>query len=296
MIIKRQYYRSEQREYSVISELYHSGGKRVYKKYVGRARKKLAQKMSDIADKQKINVILASRKLGDIKEITPENKPLGRHIAKEANKNGIRIFDNDIASRAVGENYGNARVAFYPSYVESVRRIKKDPTKYYKYPRGIRKVMNHIADNGKVINISGDYSNNAAVMAHELGHELNSKSKGLSRLINKLDDKTRDYEFKDYVPDSSKRKLKNKVGSIMHKTKNAVVRHSQGILTSLEERNAWDKGIKIMKKSGKASKKEIELAKLRKKAAVETDDRVNKYKLAKYWENKLQIPSRRKKK
>ena len=43
MIIRRKYYSAplelEQREFGILSDLRHSGVKRVYKKYVGRARK-----------------------------------------------------------------------------------------------------------------------------------------------------------------------------------------------------------------------------------------------------------------
>lgn len=100
------YYIEEQKEFNIIQELYHSGRKRVAKKYIGR----LKRSLSDLARKGSRNQIVKQKKALIKKENLDrlENKSLGIKLAKDANKLGdARVFDNNNLNKVIfrgGEN------------------------------------------------------------------------------------------------------------------------------------------------------------------------------------------------
>lgn len=65
MIIKRKYYTDyeelDQKEFGIVSDLYHSTPKKVYKKYVGRARSKVAKGIERLIDENNKKIYGCSR-------------------------------------------------------------------------------------------------------------------------------------------------------------------------------------------------------------------------------------------
>ena len=272
MIIRRKYYSDftsselEQREYGIVSELHHSGAKRVYKKYVGRARKKLAQKIQDSMDLDEMKRQEAMSKFMVGERVN--NPELEKKMIKEAEKRGAKVFDKDI------DGIGG-------SYTFDAKTAKKTGIANEEELGNVKYGIVHPKGKG------------AEVLGHEVGHVDNAESGKkkwdilgkIKKKINKVanDPMTRGemniatyYENNDGavgLKEGAKRFLKKKA-------------------IDIEEGNASRKSLKFLKDSG-ASKDEIKIAERNLKLAGDT----YKYGDKKYYKvpimNKIQIPSRR---
>ena len=254
-------YDLEQKEFNIASEIYHSGFKRVGKKYIGRARRAASDKLVKMQRNQIAGNIKANRKMDELAKQTASNKVLGRKLAKEANKRGIRVFDNDLAAKNSPEVSKGSKI------VELNKKRKKEIIDEMKYDemleggisRDEKKVRNALINNKAVINLENSYDKNWDVLSHEIGHDMNKDGR-ISGAIRKLTD----FKHKKY-------KGKSKVGSIMNSAKNKLgisLKNTQ-IPEYLEERNAWKNARKLMKRNG-ATKTQLEHFDKTREAALKT--------------------------
>lgn len=236
-----------QKTYSIFQELYHSGAKRVKKKYLGRLRRGIADKAGQIARDQAAKNIKLVRNIesGKVEDIS--NPELARKLVKAGREKGdVRVFDNDKLSKGLGNPLGsqyNRRVV--PDEVPGF----KDQYENGNFSRQNRKILNSLINRKNIINLSGDYKNSVAVLAHEIGHAMNNTGgAGKKRsVIFRLNHLNRRKSSTDDVIDNIKREL----------------------VSYKEESNAWDNGLKLLKENG-ATKKEVEIAKKNRDAALGT--------------------------
>lgn len=288
ILLKRMYYtqyRIEQKEYGIGSKIWKTG-----KKYYNKGKEKLNNYLdTKIKNLEEIN----SNAVEEINNLTPiKNKKLGRNLAREAHKNGVRIFDKNKVFEVTGELGGKSSIKDSGNFVEldketaeafkntipiSKLRIKLGEIKE---GRNEIKVINAL-NRGGIINLKGKYYESNPVAAHEIGHRINKSGKGLKKIISKVDEKSRGFYPKKLKKNEADSKIKRTAKSIVNDVKNLYGLSKKAIITSMEERNAWKNGIKLMKRSG-ASKKEIDLARKRAKLGIESYDSVNKRNVLKY--------------
>ena len=256
MILKRLCYSEnlelEQREYNIASEIYHSGFKRAGKKYIGRARRNIADRLIKIQRNQIAKNRKASRGVSELDKNSISDKTLGRKLAKEANKRGIRVFDKDKVSQAYGTTSKSSYIRDITSDKKQMEELKYNSSRYLE--RNSRKVAGALGTKGKVINLSSDYDKQWDTLAHEIGHDMNNDGK-VSRLIKNL----QRFQPKKYKHDPKKSGLRNDIGSIMNSAKNKLgtAIKDTNIPEYLEERNAWKNARKLMKRNG-ATKAQLE--------------------------------------
>lgn len=266
------YYIEEQKEFNIIQELYHSGRKRVAKKYIGR----LKRSLSDLARKESRNQIIKQKKALIKKENLDklENKPLGIKLAKDANRLGdARVFDNNNLNRVIskgGENNYAINVnnsdkrsssivkhsikmdGGYDNLVESFNGDRESA-------RNLLKVADSLETKRNIINLKKGYEKDIPALAHEVGHTMNNtgaagkKKQIINRLskINKLKEENGTFNSNSGTKDRINENLKR--NKILIK----------------EEKNAWENGLDLMKKNG-ASNKEIRQAKKQRDISLDT--------------------------
>lgn len=235
-----------QKSFSIFQELRHSGKDRVKKKYLGRIKRSLVDKVEKLtrdqaARNQKLNRLLDSGTVGEI-----SNKELARKIVREGRKKGdVRVFDNNKFSDAVGvdrSNY-NRKISReeLPELIDQYNTVNFIPQ--------TKKVLKSMIDRKNIINLTGDYKDNVATLSHEIGHAMNNVgSAGKKRAaINRLDFINRYKDDPKTIKDTAKRNLVN----------------------YMEERNAWKNGMKLLKDNG-ATKEELKIAKKHRDAALGT--------------------------
>jgi len=125
-------------------------------------------------------------------------------------------------------------------------------------------------------------------LAHEVGHIENSKSKGIRKLINNKANST-----------DTRNQFNTDLNSLMNfgnhgksGIKTATKDYVKSLLINQEEKNASNRGLKIMKNLG-ASKKELEQAKEHMDKGLETYRSAGKANLFTTLKNTVQIPSRK---
>lgn len=133
------------------------------------------------------------------------------------------------------------------SELEKLRKQNKiTPTQLRKF----RDIL--IKNNGerrKVIAlVSENPSENPEILAHELGHYLNSRSKGLSGLISKGSKSSGGLNFRRYYEMRRGTELRNKDG--IPTVKEQLKRSIGSRLVGLEEKNATKRAIRLLRKSG----------------------------------------------
>ena len=97
MIIKRKHPINfpEQKEFNIISDIYHSGIKRAYKKHVGKARRNIADKMGGLIRDQYKKNYDSTRRVIKSEINTPENKNLGNKLKEYADNKNIKVYENN---------------------------------------------------------------------------------------------------------------------------------------------------------------------------------------------------------
>lgn len=247
-----------QKNYSVFQELYHSGIGRVKKKYLGRVRRGIVDKIKkDARDQVAINIKL-NRSFNNVPKIS--NKDLAIKVVKDGRKNGdVRVYDNDEFSKAVGVKPTAFMHKVPLKDKEHYLNVYKEKGK--KYTPKMRRILKSLVDRKNIVNISGSYKDDVAVLAHEIGHAMNNtgssgkKNQAISRLT-----------------------LINK-----HKKENP-----KGILNTFkkryvelkEESNAWKNAMDLLKRNN-ATKNELRLAKNQRDVALKTYKSNGRYKVDK---------------
>lgn len=159
IILKRQLYsyiEPEQREYNIISDLYHSGIKRTYKKNVGRIRRKVGDKLNKLKEETKSKYYEVVKKADYLDSKVPENKELLENLKDKIKSRGIDVFENDEVSKIyVKDSVGKNRTYIFRPSDKRIERAKQLVTeeKFKKDPNF--KVIESIAKGRPVINLQG---------------------------------------------------------------------------------------------------------------------------------------------
>ena len=301
-------YNYAQKEFGVIQDIQHSGMKRTYKKWVGRGRKKLAEKISNqnkeliwsnqvnlskfqqLSDKEAKNPELLLKTLKDAKREVPDLR-----IVSNKNIFGQEVGDFNFTKEAVKETLDNKRLKNAEKKGEDVVTLL--------------------------------HNTHPIIAGHEIGHVEGRRMKGLGGLLarrgaspkvrkefnatlNQLaaeDGLTRAY--KGVVPE---RKIPQKVNEDIKeamKEQNVPYQNKTGLKAIVEqyingkslladEKIASKKAIKRMKKMvkrGEATEDQLKSGKKLLDAAYDTYVPVHKLPWRTTLENTIQIPSRRRK-
>lgn len=257
-----------QKNYGLLGDLRHSGLKRSYKKYVGRARRSIGNKIGKKVNNS-INELDKSIKLSmgiplnesSFREVM--NPKVSRNIIKEnARKYNVRV--------ARSNNPSISELSKASEVNEELLRERHE----MKDPRQIRKVMNAVKSGNDIVFLGKSYGRSSDTIAHEIGHAKNYHSKNpITRSIHK-------------VTSDMHGPLNNDKGLYQmarHAVKNkALVK---------EESNASKNAIKMMKKAG-ASKEEIRQGKINLGLALDTYKNTEKLDNINMIYKSVQIPSR----
>lgn len=97
MIIKRKHPINfpEQKEFNIISDIYHSGIKRAYKKHVGKTRRFLGNKLINSAKVQRSKADRDSKIVSNLEKLVRDNETLSKKLRNEASKRKIGIVDKN---------------------------------------------------------------------------------------------------------------------------------------------------------------------------------------------------------
>lgn len=302
MIIRRKYYSPlslEQREYNVLSELYHSGGKRVYKKYVGKLRRALGNRIQKSVDKASLAHDDSVKNLNNVlyEKSKTYNPKLGKKLIAEGKRNNIRILHKNQFER--GTNIDPGPYNYFSNDISGMRKDFKEIHSDFKGDTSIfessssgdptRKAANILfpKDHNKkvdgVINLTTQkLGEDNALLAHELGHYYNTKGKSTKKIINWGDKlyESLDNELKRNDNVSKNPSWKRVGKSIL-----------SDLASSIDEWAAWRRGINLMKKNG-ATPEELKRAKEIRKAGLRSykaEHKLNRFELLL---RKVQIPSR----
>lgn len=272
----------EERRYNIISDLYHSGLKRTYKKNVGRLRSNIADSLSGKSLEHATN----SRKAG-IKFLQDErvkDEGVKKGVIKKAIKDGdVRISRTKMDGLGGPYTIGNK---------EAKETMKTDAVK------GELKALNKEKDYKKTMRsfdkekhkhqIFVPKGNGVEDLAHEVGHVENKKSKGLRKKINDIANSpdtriqfSQDTNNLSWVGNHGK----SGIGT-------ALKDFGKSLIINQEERNATKAGLKIMKEAG-ATKEELKRAKDHLKSGAKTYEHSGKANLFNTLKNTVQIPSRK---
>ena len=272
MIIKRKLYTDrryylDQREFGLISNLWKKGKKKI--------RLGISTKLAKIERKNRNKNSEVSKVMRDLENKQRVNPELSKRIQDEAERSGIGIYGDNkpikILTLITDKNSKNVLIR------KDVKLVKKEFDMYKKElgyePEGIdREILDSFyKNNGNIINIRGELSKNNQIAAHELGHWKNAKSKkgSLKRGIYELDKLVREKPDKKFIPNENKGKTRNRIAKTGTILENLGKDLGEMIIVPQEERNAWNNGIKVLKKSG-ASKDELQLMRDLKKKFVES--------------------------
>lgn len=247
----------KEKEFGVVSDLIHSGLPRTYKKYVGRARRDLGNKIENSIERD-------TKRLENIRN-TPRkfihNRKSGETLNKVAKNEGIKIntgSDREILNTIMSNEKVNlsGRADFTLPSKKVKDKIEETIEEVYKTinpgKTPSKKEIKHIIDNEADEFIRGAYNDSKSyraivqlgdravgespeILAHEIGHNISNKS-----LVGKLIDKASVNNFKNYDP----KKNDNSGKGIMTGIKNYI---KQKAVVSNESR-ANKEGLKLLKK------------------------------------------------
>lgn len=193
IILKRMYYSEpEQREYNIISDLYHSGAKRTYKKHVGKIKKKIETKLIKSARNQRSKADEDAKKVLELEKSLPENEELSSKLKEEASKRKVGIIDKNLYHSMFEINGGAREDAMHnvsKEIKDAVREEMSAPNFQYAPPNR-KMVYNKMLENDAIINLKSPESKGYLSIAHELGHDLNKDSNFIAKRIH---NKAKDY-------------------------------------------------------------------------------------------------------
>lgn len=173
-----------QKNYSVFQELYHSGIGRVKKKYLGRVRRGIVDKVKQNSRDQLALNIKANRVLKNSNDISDKN--LARKLIREARDKGdARIFDKN----EIGSYYGKSPNSYmFTVPTETKKLASQEYLDNKKYSPRVKRALKSMVDRKNIINLSGDYKDSVATLAHEIGHTMNNTGTAgkKKQIINRL--------------------------------------------------------------------------------------------------------------
>lgn len=258
----------EQREFGILSDVVRSGVKRSYKKYVGRARRSIGNKLKDSINK-------------DLKD---------KRSAVNSFRNRDIVFDENVERKLIKEskNKYNSRTLGFPlggdkskNLVLKSKDIPKD-LKVSDFPEDQIRVASKMINSSKKNNyiIFHPSKSGTDSLAHEIGH-IQNENKGLfNRSISKLSSsiKMDQKPLNDIKNDKGFRKG---LGNLI-----------KGKIRIQEEKNASKNAIRLLKNSGM---KENDINKSRRNLDTALNTYIHdsniRYKVPLM--NRIQIPSRR---
>ena len=256
MIIKRKYPELEQREFGIMSsDLYSHGGKKTYKKYIGRLRRSIGNKLAQMGRDSEARRLKAENNLEKLRKLTKENENLANSLVESSKNKGIEIIPDNEFSKAIGKPRGNNTYILGKEEKEFLEDMSKNSSDSWR-----RDIANKTKDKKAVVNLEEkSVSKDIPFTSHEIGHVENERNP-IKRLVARL------------AGDSKKGTLKKR------------------IFEPINERNAWINGIKKLKQSG-ATKEEIENTKKVAKEAIETYKAGENKEITDRLMNSIQIPS-----
>ena len=262
----------EQREYNIISDLYYSGRKRTTKKYIGRVRRSIGDKLSKSFRNVGASEHKAERLARDLKKVDPArgNKKLSAHLLKEANDNNILVKGNNEIDSFLGIPYDKrGDHIIVPNSLQREEAKKRLDNSFMRSLMSDeeKELTSAIRHKNALINLAGNISDNPGILAHEIGHYRNSNG-FISKRIKKLEKELKKKKINDLKTNIARR-----------------------VIEPLEESNANKNAIKIMKRGG-ATKEEIEHFKKLNKIALKTHKRTRDLDVLSGLIKKVQIPSR----
>lgn len=258
----------EQREYGLLSDITHSGLNRTYKKYIGRARRSIGNKLQRSIS----NDIERTRILAGSKETSPKvvlTRKTTRALTKEANSLGAKSTTIDLTSSP----------STFPTGRQNAQDLTGAHYDGFLNNREYKKLMN--ANNSYKNIIVLPRKSGAESYAHEIGHLKNQKMR-FPRIVQNIENK---YGIRD---DYNTSMMRDPGQGILKGIKN----YFKGRVILAEEANASNNAMKLLKKSG-VKEKDLRLA----RKNLDTDYQTYKAGTNYYYKtpifNKIQIPSRR---
>ena len=247
MIILRQKYIEQQKEFGIAQNIYKAtGAKRIVDKLKGKALKKLngdIEKYIESANKHGEN----ARKVGDLIESEPVNQEL-QEVAKKHGSTIINNIDRGIQDSVV---YKGNPIAL----LEAEQELKK-PYLSAKDRSEIINFRDRLKEGNVILHYYPEGSTRGtgtASLAHEVGHVLNSTSKGVRGLVHRSELK---------FPNARKEMenlLKIQDADRSQGVVEAGKRFLKGKLIVAEEQNATNQGLKLIK--NKVAPQDYEAAK-----------------------------------
>lgn len=272
----------EERRYNIISDLYHSGLKRTYQKNIGRLRSNIADSLSgkslEQAEKSREALI---KHLGGEKV---KNEGVKKGVIKKAIKDGdTRISRTKLDGVGGSYTIGN-KEARETMKTEAVKGELEALNK----PKDYKKTMKSFDKDKHKHQIFVPKGSGVEMLAHEVGHIENKKSRGLRK---KISDIANSSETRLQLnEDSNKLSWTGNHGKSGIGT--ALKDFGKSLIINQEERNATKAGLKIMKEAG-ATKEELKKAKDHLKSGAKTYEHSGKANLFNTLKNTVQIPSRK---
>ena len=222
------------------------------------------KRLKKLLDKSINNKRAKQKNLKELIETSPENKELGDYLKNKAKENDLVVFENNQVPTVLNDSPGDFRGTYGIPTREKYRKELVD--NWDTMDKNKKDVLKVIVKKGKLINLSGTASKPPQVLAHELGHELNTKNK-ITKFIQDVYHHNINFKPKKYEKDPKRGLIGNTVGSIVHDLKNRWKILKGDLTVPIEESNAWRNGIKSLKEGG-ATKDELEIARKMKDAAV----------------------------
>lgn len=289
MIIKRKYYTDyeelDQKEFGIVSDLYHSTPKKVYKKYAGRARSKVAKGIEGIIDKnnEKYTDALDNfrESLSGSGDTLSSPELMKKLIRNNREKTGARVFKMDFGAGPFTSTSEDTRQRSL-ALIDAGNNIKDNIIK-----REGKKLLN--SSNKDRAQIYLPDKSGAEYLAHEIGHNLNRTGNAgpLRKLINIIASSEKvggDFVLNTKIDANELRKR--------DVIKESLKRYTNSKLIRSEEKAASRNALKELKKAG-ATKEELEIAKKNLDNAYKT----YKHKSREYYLDplyqKIQLPKRR---
>ena len=267
----------EEREYNIVSDLYHSGLGRTSKKVIGKVRRGLGAKIekSIINDRNKL-VSLSNRK----NEVITNDKVMN-NLVNEANKRNTSVLvrDKGEASFDTSNIFSKNKIKEYKDSINKNLRNPNISEVDRKYLLDTLEEVNELEKGRNIIS----YPSNSGIetLSHELGHADNYLSKNkIKNYISR--------SYKDNKSSVTPENVETSRGGLL----NFINTYTKGKLELEEEKNATRKGLNLLKISG-ASKEEIKRSKDELNKSLESYNLGHKMNYKSSLRNTIQIPSRK---
>lgn len=238
----------DERQFNLASDLYHSGVKRTWKKYVGRGRKGLARKIDDhlaAVEKKSRDARAKQLDIANLKTVGDPN--LRAKALLEAEANGAKVITSSKTPGVIPLKHIDESKELNDVYVSQIGKTRGDDV--------AKEVLNakksdhdYAIFNNPVYGAEGTF--------HEVEHVKNANGRNglFNKIISNLNSSDSGSAYRKMV------KGKDDSYKTSRKLKDVWGLFKAGKVMRLEESNASRAALKSMKKSG-ASKENLEVAK-----------------------------------